>query len=259
MTTAPESGLESELDGDALADLILRLLCDQRLRDRLAADGAAAVAANAGELACLRTVDHGELDTAARRFRSHLWRLGRGGGLATAFQRSLRCAPVAGLSETDLIAGFLDSVHFGRFRLVPHAGMGVCVEEAFASYLLDLADQPPDGTGRLPDTVRHELMIALFTALATEQPLSFTIGVPDVLTTTRGHAALHRYATASIASWSDSEATSACPDAVPYAYFATAAGFAHGVVSERVAAAFQADPTPAAAQARRALARRGLW
>jgi len=250
-------GLES-LDGDQLTDLITRLLLDRDLRDRLASEGAAAVAANAAELECLETVDTEELDTAARRFRSGIWRLGREGGLSFTFPLSLRMLAEAGTEGPALLTAFIGSRQFGQFRLVPYAGAGRCVEECFASFLLDVAGD--NASTVLRETITHELMIALFTALATEQPLSFVIGAPAVIKTGRGHAALCPYSPAALAAWAANrtEATSAA-DAVPYAYFAVPGRVARGVVSSRVAAAFEAVPTAEGDAARLQLSRRGLW
>ncbi|MFD4530047.1 hypothetical protein ACFWP7_40330 [Streptomyces sp. NPDC058470] len=109
-------------------------------------------------------------------------------------------------------------------------------------------------------------MIALFTSLTCEQPLSFVIEAEGIVPTDRGHAALRVYAEASTATWRAAaaerpEATehAANAEAVQYAYFTTSAGLAHGVVSGRVAAAFEAEPSTRRENARRALARRGLW
>ncbi|WP_157248242.1 hypothetical protein [Nonomuraea typhae] len=238
------------LDGDRLTGLIMRLLLDQGLRARLADEGAEAVATDAGELECLATIDLDELDAAARRFRSTIWRLGAHGTLAETFPRSVR---MLGLPDAELLDGFLASPHFAAFRLVPYAGPGVSVEEAFAAFLLDRA-----GERVVRETVTHELMIALFAALSCEQPLSFVIGgdVGAIVETGRGHAALRRYAPSALAAWGENAPGGA---AVPYAYFATPAGVTRGVVSERVAAAFAAEPTDETEAARRALARRGLW
>lgn len=273
------------LTGDQLTALYLSLLLDERLRERLAAEGAEAVAANAGELECLETVDLEELDTAARRFRSNIWRLGRGGSLAATFPRSLRIFAAAGVRDAELLSGFLGSRHFASFRLVPYTGAGLSVEESFASFLLDVAETErarlaaagSDDPATVRETVLHELMIALFTALACEQPLSFVIDAEGIVTTDRGHAALRHYSPAALALWGEgtgrpggvarpqtaghetAPAATAADQAVPYAYFATPAGLACGVVSARVAMAFQAAPTPQRDAARGALARRGLW
>jgi hypothetical protein len=114
--------------------------------------------------------------------------------------------------------------------------------------------------------VTHELMIALFTSLTCEQPLSFVIEAEGIVATGQGHAAVRTYAAASAAGWAatsaerpESTAHAATAEAVHYAYFATSAGLAHGVVSGRVAAAFEAEPSDRRETARRALARRGLW
>ncbi|MEU7741112.1 hypothetical protein [Nonomuraea sp. NPDC049158] len=273
------------LDGEQLADLIMRLLLDARLRERLATDGAMAVAADAGELECLETIDLDELDAAARRFRSNIWRLGAGGSLASAFPRSVSVFAATGLGDAELLDGFLGSPHFSRFRLIPYSGPGVSVEEAFAAFLLDLTearrarqantDTDADADAAiLRETVGHELMIALFAALACEQPLSFVIESEGIVETGRGHAALRRYTPAALASWSEAtpgggqavdvqagsgQAGGGQAGGVPYAYFATPAGVTRGVVSERVAAAFAAIPTAESDAARRALSRRGLW
>ncbi|MGW0803428.1 hypothetical protein [Nonomuraea sp. NPDC002799] len=266
--SGPASGVAGEvaggaagrsLDGEGLADLIMRLLLDGRLRERLAAEGAVAVAANAGELECLETIDHDELDAAARRFRSAIWRLGARGSLGSAFPFSLRLLAAAGIGESELLDGFLGSPRFGRFRLIPYSGPGLSVEEAFAAFLLDLAGErgtPLPGAAILRETVVHELMINLFAALACEQPLSFVIESEGIVRTGRGHAALRRYAPAALASWGEAPAGGGT---VPYAYFATPAGVTRGVVSERVAAAFAAVPTAESQAARDALSRRGLW
>ncbi|SEG99883.1 hypothetical protein SAMN05444920_114159 [Nonomuraea solani] len=238
------------LDGERLSDLIMRLLLDGRLRERLATEGAAAVATSEGELECLETIDLDELDAAARRFRSTIWRLGTGGSLATAFPHSLR---LIAATEAELLDGFLGSPRFAEFRLVPYAGTGLSVEEAFARFLLDLAPEPRV----LRETITHELMIALFTALSCERPLSFAIGCEGIVETGRGHAALRRYAPDSLTSWGENPGEGAEP--VPYAYFATPAGVTRGVVSERVAAAFAAEPSDGSRAARDALSRRGLW
>ncbi|MEU6224620.1 hypothetical protein [Streptomyces sp. NPDC047042] len=254
----------ASLDGEGLTDLLLRLLLDADLRARLAAEGAEAVAADPGELECLASVDLAELDTTARRLRSQVWRPGSGGSLATTFPRSLRLLQDAGATEAGLLTGFLGSPQFSRFRLIPYTTPGMSSEEAFASYLLDGV-----GAGALRDTVTHELMIALFTALTCEQPLSFVIEAEGIVRTDRGHAALRAYAPASVATWGtipgeqhgagDTDLATNV-EAVEYAYFTTsAAGLAHGVVSGRVAAAFEAEPTARRETARRALARRGLW
>ncbi|MET7474838.1 hypothetical protein ABZT17_10840 [Streptomyces sp. NPDC005648] len=253
----------TSLDGERLTELLMRLLLDADLRARLADEGAEAVAADPGELECLASVDLTELDTTARRLRSQVWRPGSGGSLATTFPRSLRLLQDAGATESALLTGFLNSPHFTRFRLIPYTGPGLSVEEAFACHLLDGAEN-----ATLRDTVTHELMIALFTALTCEQPLSFVIEAEGIIGTDRGHAALRRYRTASAAAWAATPAGrpgagdtghTATAEAVHYAYFATSAGLAHGVVTERVAAAFEAEATARRETARRALARRGLW
>ncbi|MDH6222258.1 hypothetical protein [Streptomyces pseudovenezuelae] len=251
----------ASLDGEQLTDLLMRLLLDADLRARLAEEGAEAVAADPGELECLASVDLAELDTTARRLRSQVWRPGSGGSLATTFPRSLRLLQDAGATESDLLTGFLGSPHFARFRLIPYTAPGLSAEEAFASYLLDDA-----GSGALRDTVTHELMIALFTALTCEQPLSFVIEAEGIVPTDRGHTALRTYAAASVATWGatstehpETTEHAANAETVQYAYFTTSAGLAHGVVSGRVAAAFEAEPSHRRETARRALARRGLW
>jgi len=248
-----DPGPES-LNGDQLADLITRLLLDGDLRDRLASEGAAAVAANAAELECLETVDLEELDTAARRFRSGIWRLGREGGLSFTFPRSLRMLAEAGAEGPALLSAFIGSRQFGQFRLVPYAGQGLCVEECFASFLLNVAGNNASSVVR--ETITHELMIALFTALATEQPLSFVIGAPSIIRTDRGHAALCSYSPTALAAWGENGTEAS---AVPYAYFAVPGRVARGVVTSRVAAAFEAAPTAGGDAARRQLSRRGLW
>ncbi|MEU1275513.1 hypothetical protein [Streptomyces sp. NPDC005799] len=253
----------ASLDGERLTDLLMRLLLDADLRARLADEGAEAVATDPGEVECLASVDPAELDTTARRLRSQVWRPGSGGSLATTFPRSLRLLQDAGATESGLLTGFLGSPHFAKFRLIPYTGPGLSVEEAFACHLLDGAQNAV-----LRDTVTHELMIALFTALTCEQPLSFVIEAEGIVRTDRGHSAVRTYEMASVATWGtapggrpgagDTERT-AKVEALQYAYFATPAGLAHGVVSGRVAAAFEAEATPRRETARRALARRGLW
>lgn len=255
--TAVEPG--ASLDGERLTDLLMRLLLDADLRARLADEGAEAVAADPGELECLASVDLAELDTTARRLRSQVWRPGSGGSLATTFPRSLRLLQDTGATESDLLTGFLGSPHFARFRLIPYTAPGLSVEEAFASYLLEGAE------ARAPrDTVTHELMIALFTALTCEQPLSFVIEAEGIIPTERGHAAVRTYAASSVALWGAAaggtpSADGQAADEAHYAYFTTPAGLAHGVVSGRVAEAFAAEPSDRRETARRALARRGLW
>lgn len=253
----------ASLDGERLTDLLMRLLLDADLRARLFDKGAEAVATDPGELECLASVDPAELDTTARRLRSQVWRPGSGGSLATTFPRSMRLLRDTGATESGLLTGFLRSPHFARFRLIPYTGPGLSVEEAFACYLLDGAQN-----AALCDTVTHELMIALFTALACEQPLSYVIEAEGMVRTDRGHAAVRTYGRASVATWgtapggqpdaADTEHT-AKAEALHYAYFATSSGLAHGVVSGRVAAAFEAEATARRETARRALARRGLW
>ncbi|WP_329352997.1 hypothetical protein OG226_49780 [Streptomyces sp. NBC_01261] len=249
----------ASLDGEQLTDLFLRLLLDADLRARLADDGAEAVAADAGELECLASVDLAELDTTARRLRSQVWRPGSGGSLATTFPRSLRVLQGTGTTESDLLTGFLGSPHFARFRLIPYTAPGLSAEEAFASYLLEGVEERA-----LRDTVTHELMIALFTALTCEQPLSFVIEAEGILPTERGHAAVRTYAVSSVATWGATtggrpSAEVQGADEAHYAYFTTSAGLAHGVVSGRVAEAFEAEASDRRETARRALARRGLW
>jgi hypothetical protein len=272
------AGSESLLDpaplgGEQLADLLMRLLLDSALRDRLGSEGAAAVAANAGELDCLETVDVDELDNAARRFRSTIWRLGRGGDLGAAFSLSTRMLTSAGVTESELLTGFLGSEHFGRFKLVPYSGPGLSVEESFAGFLLDFAEVArarlaAGGLAQadaliLRQTIAHELMMALFTALACEQPLSFVIATDQIIRTDRGHAALRWYSPTTLAAWDTddgrTEPADARPARVPYAYFGTPAGVARGVVSQEVVAAFEPAATAAGDAARRALAKRGLW
>ncbi|MER7930076.1 hypothetical protein ABTY96_44365 [Streptomyces sp. NPDC096057] len=248
----------TSLDGDQLTDLLMRLLLDADLRARLADEGAEAVAANPGELECLASVDLSELDTTARRLRSQVWRPGSGGSLATTFSRSLRLLQETGATESGLLSGFLGSPHFARFRLVPYTAPGLSAEEAFASYLLDGAE-----ARALRDTVTHELLIALFTSLTCEQPLSFVIEAEGIVPTERGHAAVRTYAT-SVATWgavAGGRATAEAQgvDEAHYAYFTTSVGLAHGVVSGRVAEAFEAEPSHRRETARQALARRGLW
>ncbi len=114
----------------------------------------------------------------------------------------------------------------------------------------------------LRETVTHELMTALFTALVCEQPLSFDIAVEGIVTTGRGHAALRRYAPHSVASWSGRPtpaARRAREEPVAYAYFATPAGVTRGAVSAGIAAAFETTPSAEGDAARRALCGRGLW
>ncbi|MFK8844218.1 hypothetical protein [Streptomyces sp. Ac-502] len=258
------------LDGQQLTDLLMRLLLDERLRQRLAAEGAAAVASGAGELECLETVDLTELDSAARQFRTAIWKLGRNGGIASAFPGSLRILAAAGVKDAELLTGFLHSEEFGRFRLVPYTGRGLSAEEAFASYLLGfvaghperLASADVDAPVVLRETVTHELMTALFTALVCEQPLSFDIAVEGIVTTGRGHAALRRYTPRSVASWADRPTAAARQEngrPVAYAYFATPAGVTRGAVSAQITAAFETTPSAEGDAARRALSGRGLW
>ncbi|MGW1208880.1 hypothetical protein ACWD5F_04485 [Streptomyces sp. NPDC002499] len=249
----------ASLDGEQLTDLLMRLLLDADLRARLADGGAEAVAADAGELECLASVDLDELDTTARRLRSQVWRPGSGGSLATTFPRGLRLLQDAGVTESDLLTGFLGSPHFARYRLIPYTAPGLSAEEAFAGYLLDGV-----GAGVLRDTVTHELMIALFTSLTCEQPLSFVIEAEGIVPTDRGHAAVRAYAAASVATWGATaggrpSGETEGADEVHYAYFTASAGLAHGVVSGRVAAAFEAEPSDRRETARQALAGRGLW
>ncbi|MFI1582519.1 DUF692 family multinuclear iron-containing protein [Embleya sp. NPDC020630] len=254
-TTSAPPATGTGLSGGQLADLLMRLLLDRDLRARLADEGAAEVATNPGEMECLETVELDELDAAARRFRSRIWRLGRDGGLAGSFARSLHTLRAAGHDDAELLDGFLTSTHFGAFRLVPHLGPGLSVEEAFARFLLDL----PEATATtVRESVDHELMLSLFTALCHEQPLSFLIGVEGVVRTDHGHAALRRYTRAAVAGWGPGVAGPP-EETTLYAYFATPAGLAHGPVSARVAAAFETTPTPAGDAARAALSRRGRW
>ena len=208
---------------------------------------------------CLETIDLDELGSAARRFRSRIWKLGRGGSLAAAFPRSLRVLAAAGVDDSELLTGFLDSPQFGRFRLIPHAGIGLSAEESFASFLLAVVEAQRTRLAEadvLRETVVHELMIALCTALICEQPLSFVIDVDGIIETDRGHAALRWYSPAAIASWNERAAGGAT---VPYAYFATPDGLSHGPVSQRVTSAFETTPTAEGDTVRRALSLRGLW
>ncbi|OKI02316.1 hypothetical protein A6A06_14790 [Streptomyces sp. CB02923] len=267
------------MNGQQLTDLLMRLLLDAPFRQRLAVEGAAAVAAGAGELECLETVDLAELDSAARQFRTAIWKPGRGGGISAAFPRSLRILAAAGVGDAELLTGFLRSEEFGRFRLIPHTGRGLSVEEAFASYVLGFVAAYGERLTRagaeaaeavdaarapvvLRETVTHELMTALFTALVREQPLSFDIAAEGIVTTGRGHAALRRYTPRSVASWADRPTAAARPERgepVAYAYFATPAGVTRGAVSARITAAFETTPSAEGDAARHALSGRGLW
>ncbi len=249
----------ASLDGERLTDLLMRLLLDADLRTRLADEGAEAVAADPGELECLASVDLAELDTTARRLRSQVWRPGSGGSLATTFPRSLRLLQDTGVTESDLLTGFLGSPHFARFRLIPYTAPGLSAEEAFAAYLLEGAEARSAARHRDPradDRPVHRADVRATPVVRDRgggdrphrpgpRSRAYVCGV------VRGHLG------ATTGGRPSAEAQGA--DEAHYAYFTTPAGLAHGVVSGRVADAFEDGPSDRRETARRALARRGLW
>jgi hypothetical protein len=262
MTGTTEPGL----DGGELTELLLRLLTDDDYRERLSERGAPAVARDSAELACLSSIDLQELDYTARRFRSNLWNGDGASGIAGAFPRSLALLEEAGWPRKRLLAGFIRSPEFGGYRALPYTGEGTSLEEAFATFAMGLSH---DAAGReaaqaLRCTLEHEMLLALFTALVHEHPVSFRVGVEGVMPTDSGYAVLRRYPAPVLTGWG----TAAPGDGgdgdgdggdVHCLYASTPRGLAFGPVSQRVAEALSRPGEPAAEKVREALRMRGIW
>ncbi|MFE4173588.1 hypothetical protein ACFRR7_16300 [Streptomyces sp. NPDC056909] len=297
MTTATGPGLDGDdlsdgdlsgddLSGGELTELLLRLLTDDDYRERLGERGAGELARNAAELSCLSSIDQRELDYTARRFRGNLWSGEGAGGIAGAFPRSLTLLERAGWTRKRLLAGFVRSPEFDGYRVVPYAGEGSSLEEAFATFAMSLSLEPADvetaesadveapapadvetaesddarmaRTARtLRCTLQHEMLLAVFTALVHEHPVAFRVGIEGVMPTDNGHAVLRRYPAEVLTGWGT---------AVPgdggemwCLYSATPRGVAFGPVSRRVADALSRPGEPAAEKVREALRMRGIW
>ncbi|MCC2279050.1 hypothetical protein LKL35_27005 [Streptomyces sp. ET3-23] len=252
-----------ELTGPELTALLARLLTDDDYRERLAAHGPAAVTGNPAERPCLATVDHGELAFTARRFRTDLWHGDGAGGIADAFPRSLALLAARGRPRARLVREFLASPWFGRFRALPYTGEGISLEEAFAGYAMDLPCAAPDGADPAAQdlwyTLRHEMLLALLTALVHERPVSFRTDVPGILPTDHGHATVRTCPARLPARWGASAAADPCSTDVTCLYVCTPRAMAFGPVSRRVADALLRPGEPEAERVRQALRRRGIW
>ncbi|MEV0037490.1 hypothetical protein, partial [Streptomyces sp. NPDC050804] len=233
MTTATGPGLDGDdlsggdLSGDELTELLLRLLTDDDYRERLGERGAGELARNDAELSCLSSIDQRELDYTARRFRGNLWSGEGAGGIAGAFPRSLTLLERAGWTRKRLLAGFVRSPEFDGYRVVPYAGEGTSLEEAFATFAMSLSPEPADvataesadvetaapagvATAESDDarmartlrcTLQHEMLLAVFTALVQEHPVAFRVGIEGVMPTDNGHAVLRRYPAEVLTGW----------------------------------------------------------
>ncbi|MFE4830180.1 hypothetical protein [Streptomyces sp. NPDC056672] len=291
MTTATGPGLDGDdlsgsgddlcgddLSGGELTELLLRLLTDDDYRERLGERGAGELARNDAELSCLSSIDQRELVYTARRFRGNLWSGEGVGGIAGAFPRSLTLLERAGWTRKRLLAGFVRSPEFDGYRVVPYAGEGTSLEEAFATFAMSLSPEPADVEAPAPAdvetaesddartartartlrcTLQHEMLLAVFTALVQERPVAFRVGIEGVMPTDNGHAVLRRYPAEVLAGWGT---------AVPgdggemwCLYSATPRGVAFGPVSGRVADALSRPGEPAAEKVREALRMRGIW
>ncbi|MGW6744263.1 hypothetical protein ACWGDX_26625 [Streptomyces sp. NPDC055025] len=299
MTTATGPGLDGDglsgsgddlcgddLSGGELTELLLRLLTDDDYREHLGERGAGELARNDAELSCLSSIDQRELDYTARRFRGYLWSGEGAGGIAGAFPRSLTLLERAGWTRKRLLAGFVRSPEFDGYRVVPYAGEGTSLEEAFATFAMSLSPEPADleapapahvdtpapagleaaesddaRTARTARTLRctlqHEMLLAVFTALVHEHPVAFRVGIEGVMPTDNGHAVLRRYPAEVLTGWG----TAVPGDGAERwcLYSATPRGVAFGPVSRRVADALSRPGEPAAEKVREALRMRGIW
>ncbi|MCX5383748.1 hypothetical protein [Streptomyces sp. NBC_00083] len=276
-------GVPAELDAGQLTELLLRLLTDDDFRTRLARDGAAATARDAAELACLATIDHDELAFTARRFRGNLWSGDAAAGIAAAFPRSLALLTRAGWNRERLLTAFLRSPEFAAYRALPYAGEGISLEEAFGRFAggprgegpAPAGFEPGRGGGPEPsaggdcgpylaDTVKHETLMALLTALVHEATVSFRVDLPEIMATAHGYAAVHHHPPALIAELRGAAPTAGATDGerratVPCLYSSTPRGLAFGPVSPATAEALTVPGHPAADDVRQALLKRGLW
>ncbi|MFO0649295.1 MAG: hypothetical protein U0326_23835 [Polyangiales bacterium] len=115
-----------------------RLLHDGDLRRRFAA-GEAVFSLDADDAEALAGVDMTQLEGMAAMLRERVWRASHRGGttLAETFSEAVAAWTRAHPDDRDharLVEGFVASEAFEAHRAVGRAGLGPCVEEAFASW-----------------------------------------------------------------------------------------------------------------------------
>ena len=189
----------------------------------------------------LAGIDHGELESLSTAIYRNVMTgdVRYGGGLKSEFPGTLQALEHLGRDVRKVGHAFLESAWFDRYRILPHCGLGLSIEEAFHAFVqedrqfLDAAET----NGLL---LRHEFLTSLLCSLTVNRRPAFRVESTGISQRLEGWLALTRYP-ADVA-----EALSKKPptpeggrEEVDYLYAATPAGFVTGPVSRLVAALLQ--------------------
>jgi hypothetical protein len=165
------SGLGRQDELSVLNGLLERLLYDTEFRRGLAGgsrDGLSPL--ERGFLAQLDVDEANAFATMVRR--DVLRRCHRGcGSLLTAFPQTIAAwleSHPEDLQFDQLASEFVGSSEFGEFRSLPHAGVGICLEEAFHRFC------SRRGVGS-SEVLEHEFLLSIMRALSTSANPSFAL------------------------------------------------------------------------------------
>jgi hypothetical protein len=218
-----------------LDEALYGLLFDHRYRERFLQDDRAALGLSDDDLRDLDAIDRHELVRTAERIVADVLtgNFEGSGGLRAAYPGVFDALAETGRPIRDLVLDFLASDEYERYRELPFAGRGTCIEEAFFRFLRhDRAFAAAAPTNAL--LLTHEFLAVMMSLLAVTPKPSFDIATTDLIHH-NGHAwyATQHYPPAIVESLT-SRPAGTVDDGARMLYAATAhRAYVSGVVDER--------------------------
>lgn len=165
-----------------LDEALYRLLFDRGYRDSFLRGDYAALGLSDEDLHQLDAVDREELVKTADRLVADVLRgeIEGSGGLRAAYPGVFDALAEAKLSADETIRSFLASAEFERYRELPFAGRGTCIEEAFFRFLRHDAGF----AGAAPENLlllTHEFLTAMMSLLAVTPEPSFEVATTETI------------------------------------------------------------------------------
>lgn len=219
-----------------LETALFRLLHHRAYRQAFVAGRYAELCLSEENLQHLMAIDRDDLEETARKIVRNLLRgdtTEGSGGLTCAFPRVLQMLQASGCDLLELMYEFTSSEAFDRYREIPFAGEGICVEEAFYHYLSD--DSRFAEGSVVYDLLTHEFLQSLLAILVVNQDPSFVIETPLVRSNGVARYALHRMSKETAEWIGNRTITDSKNRTVIWLYAATKQRFVSGPISPFIA------------------------
>lgn len=165
-----------------LDEALYRLLFDYGYRESFLRDDRAALGLADDDLRQLDAIDREELVKTAERIVADVLRgeIEGNGGLRAAYPGVFEALAEADLAAPETVREFVASAKFERYRELPFAGRGTCIEEAFFRFLREDAAFAGAAEENLL-LLTHEFLTAMMSLLAVTPEPSFEVATTEAI------------------------------------------------------------------------------